>query len=161
MKIETLAKENGTYKYLEKIRDCDWGAGKFLYEIVTENKADELLGSYHDVLLLVDGEELVSFCTLTEMDDVQPTELKPWVGFLYTFPERRGHRYAGVLLDEALRRAAQKGAEYVYISTNHVGLYEKYGFEYYGTQKDVWGEDTKIYRKSTASHRGQEQKKGS
>lgn len=137
MKIETLSKENGTFKYLETIRDCDWGAGKFLYEIVTENKADKLLGSYHDVLLLIDGEKLVSFCTLTEMDDVQPTNLSPWVGFLYTFPERRGHRYAGLLLDDAVRRAAEMGAEYVYLSTNHDGLYEKYGFEFFEVQKDV------------------------
>jgi len=149
MKIETLSKENGTFKYLETIRDCDWGAGKFLYEIVTENKADKMLGSFHDVLLLIDGEELVSFCTLTEMDDVQPTDLSPWVGFLYTFPERRGHRYAGILLDEAVRRAAEMGAEYVYLSTNHDGLYEKYGFEFFEVQKDVWGEDTKVYRKKT------------
>ena len=161
MKTETLSKQNETFKYIYTIRDCDWGAGKFLFELVTEDRMTEMLGSFHDVLLLTDGGELVSFCTFAEKDDVQPTELEPWVGFLYTFPERRGHRYAGVLLDEALRRAAQKGAKYVYISTNHVGLYEKYGFEYYGTQKDVWGEDTKIYRKSTASYRGQEQKKGS
>ena len=151
MKIEALSKENGNFRFIETIRDCDWGAGKFLYEIVTENKADELLGSYHDVLLLVDGEELVSFCTLTETDDVQPTDLHPWIGFLYTFSSRRGHRYAGLLLDEAVRRAAGMGAEYVYLSTNHDGLYEKYGFEFFGVQKDVWGEDTKVYRRKTTT----------
>ena len=149
MKIETLSQNNETYKYIDIIRDCGWGAGKFLYELVTEDRMTELLGSFHDVLLLLHGDELVSFCTLTEMDDVQPTELHPWIGFLFTFPKYRGHRYAGLLLDEAVSRAAQKGAEYVYLSTNHDGLYEKYGFEFFDTQKDVWGEDTKIYRKAT------------
>ena len=35
----------------------------------------------------------------------------------------------------------------VHISTNHDGLYEKYGYEFYTMEKDVEGEDTKVYIK--------------
>ena len=50
------------------------------------------------VLLLTEDSKLISFCTYAGKDDIQPTELSPWVGFVYTFPEYRGHRYVGLLM---------------------------------------------------------------
>ena len=44
--------------------------------------------------------------------------------------------------------AAEDGMEYVYISTNHEGLYEKYGYGFYQMMKDISGEDSRVYRKS-------------
>lgn len=82
------------------------------------------------------------------MDDIQPTNLSPWIGFLYTFPDYRGHNYAGMLLDYAESIATVMEREYIYISTNHVGLYEKYGYEFYNMEKDINGEDSRVYRKA-------------
>ena len=100
--------------------------------------------------MLVDEDRLVSFCTFAPKDDIQPTDLSPWIGFLYTFPEYRGNKYAGMLLDYAESIATVMEREYIYISTNHNGLYEKYGFEFYKTEKDMNGEDSIIYRKNLA-----------
>ena len=50
--------------------------------------------------MLTDGDELISFCTYAEKDDIQPTEFTPWMGFVYTFPEHRGHHYVGLLMEE-------------------------------------------------------------
>ena len=114
---------------------------------IKENKLDELVGGNSRVLMLVDGENLISFCTLAKLDDVQPTDLTPWIGFVYTYPEYRGKRLAGELLTFAEKLAKQDGATDVYISTNHIGLYEKYGYEFFTEAKDVEGEDTRVYRK--------------
>ena len=97
--------------------------------------------------MLTEGNKLISFCTYAERDDIQPTELSPWVGFVYTFPEYRGHRYAGLLMDEVERLAKKDGVSKVYISTNHVGLYEKYGCEFMTEMKDMDGELSRIYVK--------------
>lgn len=86
-------------------------------------------------------------CTLAPLDDIQPTELSPWIGFVYTFPEYWGHHYAGILLEYAESLACVMGKEYIYISTGHTGLYEKYGYEFFKTEKDVLGEDSRVYRK--------------
>ncbi len=32
------------------------------------------------MLLLTDGDELVSYCTYAKKDDIQPTDLTPWMG---------------------------------------------------------------------------------
>lgn len=138
--------ENKEY-WLGQIKKSDWGAGQFLYELLSENRLKETCGEKTEVLMVVKENELLAFCTYAERDDVQPTDLTPWVGFVYTFPEYRGNRYAGKLLAHAEELAKADSKEYVYISTNHVGLYEKYGYAFYEVQKDIEGEDTRVYRK--------------
>ena len=109
-----------------------------------------MVGETALVPMLVDGDKLIAFCTLAPLDDIQPTNLSPWIGFLYTFPEYRGHHYAGLLLDYAESIATVMGKEYIHISTGHIGLYEKYGYEFYQIEKDIEGEDSRVYRKALA-----------
>ena len=47
-------------------------------------------------------------------------------------------RHAETLAEEA-------GINNIYISTNHEGLYEKYGYEFFGMMKDMHGEDSGVY----------------
>lgn len=144
--IEYFNIENKDY-WLEKIENCDWDAGKYLAYLLRSNGLFDLVGEGSRVLLLVDGEELISFSTLAPLDDVQPTDLTPWMGWIYTFPKYRGRRLAGRLFEYAEKVLTNEGAEAIHISTNHVGLYEKYGFDFYRTDKYVEGEETRVYRK--------------
>ncbi len=132
--------------WLEKIKKSDWGGGQFLYELLNENKLKNAVGEKARVLMLTDGEELVSFCTYAEKDDIQPTALTPWIGFVYTFPEYRGHRYVGKLFLEVKKFARAEKVHDIYISTNHDGLYEKYGCVFYQTMTDMHGEPSRVYR---------------
>lgn len=144
--IELFESKNKEY-WLSQLAQSDWGAGQYLAYLLKENKFLELVGEKSRVLMLIEGEELLSFCTLAEMDDVQPTDLTPWIGWIYTFPAYRGKRLAGELLAHAEALAKLDGATYTHISTNHIGLYEKYGYEFFTIAKDVEGEDTRVYRK--------------
>lgn len=132
--------------WLAQIRKSDWGAGQFLYELLSENRFKEAVGEKSKVLLLTDGDTLVSFCTYAEKDDIQPTKLTPWIGFVYTFPAYRGHRHVGVLFSEIERLARAEQVHDIYISTNHDGLYEKYGCEFYQMMTDMEGEPSRVYR---------------
>lgn len=133
--------------WLEEIRRSDWGAGAFLYELISNGTFFEAVGENSEVLLLIDGDELISFCTYAQKDDIQPTELTPWMGFVYTFPEHRGHHYVGLLFEEIERLAKEEHISEVYISTNHIGLYEKYGCEYRTQMNDMEGELSRVYVK--------------
>ncbi len=106
------------------------GAGQYLYELLKNQKLKQLVGENTKVLMLVDGEKLVSFCTFAEKDDIQPTDLSPWIGWVYTFPDYRGNRYVGKLLSHAETLAKYAAIKSIYISTNHDGLYEKYGYSF-------------------------------
>ena len=71
----------------------------------------------------------------------------PWIGFVYTFPAYRGRHCAGQLLAYCEQLAAQSGKQYVYISTPHVGLYEKYGYDFHRHANDYLGNACRVYRK--------------
>ena len=133
--------------WADQIENSDWGAGKYLAYLLKENKLFDLVGKKSKVLMLTDDKKLVSFCTFAEFDDVQPTNLSPWIGFIYTFPNYRGKRLARKLLEHAEALAKSEGTTHTYISTNHIGLYEKYGYKFFATMKDIEGEDTRVYRK--------------
>ena len=133
--------------WLHQIKKSDWSAGQYLYKLLYENNFKNVVGENSKVLLLTDGDELISFCTYAEKDDIQPTTLTPWIGFVYTFPEYRGHRYIGKVFLEIEKLAKIENVHDIYISTNHIGLYEKYGCEFYQMMKDINGEPSRVYRK--------------
>lgn len=133
--------------WLNEIKKGDWGAAEFLYELLSEGAFFEAAGEKSKVLLLTDDDTLISFCSYAEKDDIQPTDLTPWIGFVYTFPEYRGHHYVGLLMDEIERLARTDGVYEVFISTNHIGLYEKYGCEFKTEMKDMNGELSRVYVK--------------
>ena len=147
--IEYFTTDNKEH-WLNEMEKCDWGAGQYLHQLLSENSLKRMVGETALVPMLVDGEELIAFCTFAPLDDIQPTDLSPWIGFVYTFPKHRGHRYAGMLLDYAESIATVMEREYIYISTGHTGLYEKYGYEFYKMAKDIEGEDSRVYRKALA-----------
>ena len=112
--IEFFSTDNKEY-WLSKMKECDWGAGQYLEKLLREEKLKQLVGESTMVLMLVDGDKLVSFCTFAEKDDIQPTDLTPWIGWVYTFLDYRGKRYAGKLLGHAEALAKEAGIKNIYI----------------------------------------------
>lgn len=144
MEILELITTNEQKEWMEKIRLCDWGAANFLADLVEQEKFHEVLcdGS---LFIMADGEKIVSFCTLTQRDCINDDTLFPWIGFVFTSPEYRGNRYSGKLIDYACNKAKEQGYKNVYIATDHIGLYEKYGFKYIESRTDIYGEEGRVY----------------
>ena len=132
--------------WLEQIKRSDWTAGQYLYELLRAHRLKEICGEKTRLLLLTEGERLESFCTYAERDDVPDPSLTPWAGFVYTFPEFRGKRRMGKLLEHTYALAKNDGYDTLYISTGETGLYEKYGCSFWKIMKDVHGADSRIYR---------------
>ena len=147
MKIVRYFESEEQAKWLEAVAACDWSAAKFLTGLLKNGTFDETLGGWGHLLLLTGEDQLVSFLTLTGQDAVRDEALTPWIGFVFTQPECRGHRYAGKLLECAERIASQQGHQRVYIATDHVGLYEKYGYTYLENRMDCWGDDVRVLYK--------------
>ncbi|WP_318677381.1 GNAT family N-acetyltransferase [Treponema sp.] len=140
--------------WLSEIKKSDWEAAQLLYELLSKGTFKDTVGVASLVFLLTDGDSLVSFCTFSTFDDVQPTDLTPWIGFVYTFPEYRGHHYVGRLIEHIENIATAMEKEYIYISTDKDGLYEKYGYDFFKFLKDIHGEDSRIYRKKLSADDG-------
>ena len=147
MQVSNFFENDNKEHWINEIERSDWRAGPFLGRLLREDGFFDAVGKDSRVLLLTEGNELISYCTFAEKDDIQPTDLTPWVGFVYTFPEHRGHRYAGLLFDEVERLAKERQIAEVYLSTNHIGLYEKYGWEFFDMMDDMDGEPSRVYVK--------------
>ena len=133
--------------WIDEIGKCDWVAARFLANLLRNDSFKSTCGASADVLVLAQGDELISFCTLAEQDEVCAPEMTPWVGFVFTKAEHRGKRYAGKLLEYACNEALLRGYKSVYLSTDAVGLYEKYGFDYIGDMTDIHGNPTRVYER--------------
>ena len=57
-------------------------------------------------------------------------DLYPWIANLYVEPKYRGNNIIKLLLDKAIEETKKLHIENLYIYTEHIGLYEKYGWEY-------------------------------
>lgn len=161
----------------EQIVQGDWRAAKYLYEVLEQGKLKKRYGESTRLLLLVEDDplgipaevsrkvsegaapeekgsqasEVLAFCTLAERDEIAEEEaepgMKPWIGFVYTYPEQRGNRYSEKLIRDACELAMKDGYEKVYLSSNEVGLYEKYGFVFLKRMHTLWGEETQVFVK--------------
>lgn len=132
--------------WLNEIKKSDWVGGQYLYHLLSHDELKKLCGETTKVYLLTDNQQLVCFCTLAEEDDVRDSGLTPWIGFVYTFPQYRGHRFMGRLLEHAYEVAKHNDSKQIYISTGETGLYEKYGYSFYQMMKDMNGDDSRIYK---------------
>ena len=133
--------------WLPKIGESDWRAGKYLFQLLSDGQFKKHCGEKSTLFLLTQGDNLISFCSFTERDEIPETELTPWIGFVYTFPAFRGKRRIGKLIEHIYGLAKAQGFKQLYISTDQKGLYENFGFSFLQTAKDSHGEQTLVYKK--------------
>ncbi len=79
-------------------------------------------------------------------DFISRMDLFPWLCALFVEERFRGHAYSSLLIEKAKADAVALGYRNLYLATDHVGYYERYGFSYIGTGYHPWGESSRIYR---------------
>ena len=137
--VENPALQPELLAYLQK---CPWRAGPALARYL---QAGDVFAPGDGIYFLRKEGQPLGFCTLSHRDCIEDAALFPWIGFVFIDEAHRGHRYSGLLLQYALHRAAEQGHSNVYLATDHVGFYEKYGFRYLENRLDIYGEDSRIY----------------
>lgn len=95
--------------------------------------------------VLSKGEAILAGAALLPNDLISRMDLYPWLAALVVEPEARGHGYSRMLVEHIRREAGCMGYPRLYLSTNHVGFYEKIGFSYLGEGYHPWGEHSRIY----------------
>ena len=140
-----LNDEDKSY-WLSKIGESEWAAGKYLYKLLKNDEFLNLCGNKSKVFLLTAGNDLISFCTYSEKDDIPNTDLTPWLGFVFTFPSFRGKRRIGKLIEHVYKLAKKDGYKNLYISTDQEGLYENFGFTFFTKLKDYHNDTALVYK---------------
>lgn len=147
MEIIRFSESKTQEHWLSEILRSAWKSGEILVQMVKDGSLKKIAGDHAEILLLTEGEELISFCMVGDQDDVLDPSLQGWTGFVFTFPKHRGKHYSGILLGAAEDVSRGWGNRTMYISTPHTGLYERYGYEFMETRTDMYGEEVRVYRK--------------
>jgi len=146
MEIQEISKTENKSFWLNKISEADWSAGKYLYKLLCDGTFYEIYGKDSKVFLLTEENDLISFCTFSQIDDIPQTSLKPWIGFVYTFPAFRGKRRIGKLFEYIYSYAKKLGYKTIYISTDQKGLYENFGCKYFTKMQNRRKETSLVYK---------------
>lgn len=95
---------------------------------------------------LLEIEDTIIGCAgLITNDFISRMDLYPWICSLYIEKEHRGHGYGSFLIEKAKEDAKKGGFSSIFLCTDHIGYYEKYGFTYLAIGYHPWNESSRIY----------------
>ena len=78
---------------------------------------------------IMDG-RIVGMVTMMKTDYYPLPDIYPWISTLFVSEAYRGRRISEKLIDSANAYAKTLGFDKTYIPSEHIGLYEKYGYRY-------------------------------
>ena len=93
----------------------------------------------------MDGDRIVGGMGVIENDFHERTDLAPNICAVYVEEDMRCRGIAGALLEFVCDDMADYGIEVLYLVTNHIGYYERYGWEYLGDVKCDGDEISRMY----------------
>ncbi len=137
-----------------KEKAIKWFSSKWgIDEIEYRKSFDEMYSDLSPIplwfVILGNDGEIAAGCGIIENDFVDRTDLKPYLCALFVEPQYRGNALGGKLLFNARKEAKKGGFENIYLCTDHIGYYEKYGWEYIAIGNHPWGETSRIYQANT------------
>lgn len=94
---------------------------------------------------LTSGDEIVGCYGLIVNDFISRHYLWPWLCCLYVAPEHRGQRLSGRLLEHAGQWLAASPYASLYLTTDHDGFYEQFGWRRLADGYDPSGQPSRIY----------------
>ena len=112
---------------------CSWNAGKSLAKQMrkrTFREWERVFVAIEQPVVPQDGTPvtITGYCTSANTDCLPDLSYSPYIGFVFVEESFRGQRLSERLIQAALAYARQIGFPKVYLVSDHVNLYEKYGF---------------------------------
>jgi len=122
----------------EYAHGCSWSAGRNLAKQMQQNKFNE----WERVFAAIDGSDIAGYCTLSANDCIPNVSYTPYISFMFVGEKYRGNRLSERLINFALKYAKELNFDRVYLVSDHVNLYEKYGFVKIDEKPAPWNPDT-------------------
>lgn len=134
-------------EYLETAADYLSSKWEIDRQVYFDSVSDSI-STYNELprwhLMEYDGKIIGSF-GLIENDFMVRKDLSPWLCALYIEPHMRGKELGAALLEHGRKEAQKMGFSKLYLCTDHIGYYEKYGWNYFGDEESEFGGATRVY----------------
>ena len=125
-------------KLAEYADNCSWSAGK---NLAKQMRANDFYDWERVFIALVDN-CIAGYCTFAKTDCISNVPYTPYIGYLFVGEQYRGNRLSEKLINYVLGYAKEQGFDRVYLVSDHVNLYEKYGFIKIDEKPAPWNPDT-------------------
>lgn len=134
MKLKNIMDDIKDLEEYAKICQVTWEDKKTDEELkkYTKEKAKRILkeDKVISILGLLDNDKLIGFISLFKYDGDEMKNLTPWYATMYVKKEYRNKGYSKILNDAILNEAKKKGYDRIYLKSNLVNYYEKFGAKY-------------------------------
>lgn len=138
-------RENSEYKdRAVNYISSKWSVSRIIYDDCITHSITTFNPLPRWYLLEKEG-EIIGCAGLTTNDFISRMDLYPWFCALFIEENQRGNSYGKLLIQKAMQDAEAGGFSNLYLSTDHIGYYEKYGFRYIGQGYHPWEEESRIY----------------
>lgn len=115
------AEWNTTAQYA---KSCSWSAGK---NLAAKMEGGHFLKHERVCIAVLNG-EIAGYCTFLNEDCIPDVPYSPYIGFVFVDEKYRGMRLSEKMICTVINYARELGHNKVYLVSDHVNLYEKYGF---------------------------------
>lgn len=127
----------------ETINNAEWKAAKYLAKKMRTGKFTDWEG----IVIAKDEDIIAGFCSFVKKDIVDSINYTPYVAIVYVDPNYRGRKISKELVKISENQLRRIGFQKVYIVTQHVGLYEKWGYDQIDQSTDTFGRPMRVLRK--------------
>ena len=129
---------------LEFVKSFSWDAVKEHTVRVIKNWEFK---EWETPFVAIADERIIGMVTIMKTDYYPMPEIYPWISTLFVSEEYRGKRISEKLIDFANSYAKDLGFDKTYIPSEHIGLYEKYGYTYIKDIVNYGGDTDRLYAK--------------
>lgn len=132
MKIYNLKEKLDYLDEVVKLEYEEWANDKEKNKNERIERKKEKICSMFDIksfckLILLDGNILIGFISIFPKDCVEEQKLTPWYATMYVKKEYRNNGYSRILNDAILKEAKSRKFKVIYLKTELVNYYEKFG----------------------------------
>lgn len=145
--VRVEAVKNGSSleeQLLAFVEGCSWVEVR---EHIAGMIRDRVFTDWETMFAAIDDGKIVGMASLMKTDYYPLPEIFPYVSCIFVTEAYRGRRISGQLIDFANSYAKELGFDKTYIPTDHVGLYEKYGYHYVRDIVNYGGGTDRLYVK--------------
>lgn len=127
MEIVNIKNNNQFLNEYIELCSAEWGKAKTKEE--TEKKKNKILNGDKviSILGLVENNIMIGFISLFKYDGNERKDLTPWYATMYVKKEYRNKGYSKMLNDAILDEAFKLGYSKVYLKSELINYYEKFG----------------------------------
>ena len=128
-------------KLINYSKNCSWIAGKHLADMMENNSFTE----WESVFATISEDKIIGFCTFLKTDYYPENRYSPWISSIFVDEAYRGCRISGKMIETVIAYAKEHGFSKVFIPSDMIGFYEKYGFEKIDELRNYGGEIDNIF----------------